>query len=196
MPCQLTTEEKAYIDDLFRARRSATPMEALLSINKKRARVHIEETTKATIYRYLNGETHRQGRRETRGRKPLCSKADARKLDTTRKALIKKRSGRVTHDAVQAAAGLEKKFCKRVAQNALRKLGVRYRRPREKIQLSEDDAANRLAKCKPWAKRPASYWTSRSYFDCKQWPLPLTRKQRTHLKKTYTSLWFCRFCDR
>lgn len=187
MPSQLTENEQAYIDDLFRARRSATPMEALLSINKKRARACIEETTKATLYRYINGETHRRGRREARGRKPLCSKADARKLDTARKALIKKRKGRVTHDAVQAAAGLGKKFCKRVAQNALRQIGVRYRRPREKIYLSEDDAKNRLATCKPWTKRPASYWTSKAYFDCKQWPLPLTKKQRTHFQQTTVS---------
>jgi len=188
MPSQLTEKETDLIDGMLRDRQNH-PMDTFRAVNKARKAAGADEVNKTTAYRYINGETHRRGRFDGRGNTKQWTKSDARKLFNTRKRLIKAGTGRVTHEQVHRESGLQQKFCQRVAEEALRSLGVRYRRPRSKIYIDTDDAKVRWRVCKVWAKRPTAYWTNAvdAYIDNKQWPLPLTPKQRKHFQQTCVS---------
>ena len=71
-------------------RNSASPTEALATINKGRRKRKEREVTKSTVHRYVNGQTHRLGAKELRGRHRVLSKRDVRSLETARRRLIKK----------------------------------------------------------------------------------------------------------
>ena len=60
----------------------------------------------------------------------------------TRHRLIKEAGGgkRVTWADVHKASGLKRKVSQRVMMDALRDKGVRYRKPCEKLYISEQDA--------------------------------------------------------
>ena len=75
MAPQLTTTEQNLIDDVVR-KDGGTPMDALRAVNQARGRKRKAEVfiDKTTVYRYVNGETHRHGLREKRGRGQLLSK--------------------------------------------------------------------------------------------------------------------------
>jgi len=64
--------------------------------------------------------------------------------------------------------------------------GVAFKRPREKNCISEDDAKARYKVAQVWDKRPESYWVDDidGYFDGKNFPLPLTPKQRVRFRQT------------
>ena len=74
MAPQLTTTEQNLIDDVVR-KDGGTPMDALRAVNQARGRKRKAEVfiDKTTVYRYVNGETHRHGLREKRGRGQLLS---------------------------------------------------------------------------------------------------------------------------
>ena len=74
---QLTLQEEMLIDREVRSK--APPTKALRAVNAARKKRGIEEAAKQTVYRYINGQTHRRGRAETRGRKKALTKADVRK---------------------------------------------------------------------------------------------------------------------
>ena len=76
---QLTLNEEDLIDRELRKR--AAPMEILTKVNSKRQKLKVELAAKQTIYRYINGDTHRRGRPEKRGRKKMLAKGDVRKID-------------------------------------------------------------------------------------------------------------------
>ena len=77
------------------------------------------------------------------------------------------------------AAGLQTKVCQRVAEESLRIRGVRFRRPRERIYITEEDAKIRKKTCEVWSKKPKFFWDGSSdksvkaYMDNKAWPMPL-----------------------
>ena len=76
---QLTLNEEDLIDRELRKR--AAPMEILTKVNSKSQKLKVELAAKQTIYRYINGDTHRRGRPEKRGRKKMLAKGDVRKID-------------------------------------------------------------------------------------------------------------------
>ena len=131
---------------------------------------------------YVKGETHERGAEEKRGRKRSLSRGDVQKLQATRRRLIMKADGtrRVTYADVQSNTKLDKSPCQRVVENALRQDGVKYRKPREKVQLTKEDAAKRLAFAKEWVKKPPGFWTSsvHAFVDNKAFQMPLTKKQK------------------
>ena len=162
-------------------------MDALRVVNAKREAAGIEDLIhKTTLHRFVNSKTHRRGRKETRGRKKLLTKADLLKLEQTRRRLIKTSQKRVCYADVLKASGLKRKASQRTIEDGLREKGVRFRAPREKIYITADDAKTRLKVCNQWLKKPASYWSRsvRAYVDNKAWPAPLTPKQRAHYRQT------------
>ena len=181
MPAQLSVPEQNLIDKMVRQEQKSGKA-AFGEINRRRMRKGIEVVDKSAVYRFIGGETHRRGVEETRGRKKALSKEDGRALEKARIKLIKKAKGekRVTHAQVHEAAGLQNKVCQRVAEEHLRDQGVRYRKPREKIYITETDAKQRLKVCKEWIKKNRTFWSSKvhAYVDNKTFPLPLTAKQR------------------
>ena len=187
MPAQLTVKEQFVIERTVR-NDQGTAMDAFSKINSTRAKNGIEAVTKCTVYRFIKGKTHVRGRSETRGRAKVLSKGDIRHLDKVRKGLLKEVDSerRVTWNTIQAKAGLGAKCCNKVVQQALRSEGVRFRAPRAKILLTEDDAKQRLKVARTWVKFPTSFWTQEvhAYVDNKAWPLPLSPAQKKRLQKS------------
>ena len=161
---------------------------AIRAINKKRKARGVAPIHQSSVYRYVQGISHPAGAAETRGRKRSLSAQDVRKLDRTRKRLVKKANNeyRVTYADVVAAADMGDQACQRTCEEALRSQGVRYRQPRKKILLTEEDAKVRARTCKEWLKRPKKYWENgvHAWVDNKNWVMPLTPKQRAKYKQT------------
>ena len=167
-------------------------MEILTKVNAKRQKLKVELAAKQTIYRYINGDTHRRCRPKKRGRKKVLAKGDVRKIDQARRRLTKKASSqeRVTWAQIYIAFGFKKKVSQRSVEQAVRAMGVRFRPPRKKTFIAKDDAKVRLAMCKRWALKTARYWTHNVhvYKDEKAWPLPLTEKQREQYRQSRQSV--------
>ena len=69
---QLSVCEMEIIDEVVRVRKG-TGSDALNAVDQRRATRQQEPVHESTIYRYLGGQTHQRGRKETRGRKPGLS---------------------------------------------------------------------------------------------------------------------------
>ena len=164
-------------------------MDALKVVNRAREKKGVDKLNKSTIYRFMKGGTHKRGKKETRGgSNKALTKKDVDHLDKVRKRLLKSvdSTRRVTYQDIHEAAGLEDTCCPRVAQDALRARGVRFRAPRRKVCLTDEDAKARLKVAKEWVKRPKSFWEEsvHAYVDNKAWPLPLTKQQKERYQKT------------
>ena len=187
MPAQLTLAEQSQVDRLVRVNKMA-PLGALGKLNAERAKAGVQAVNKSTIYRFLNGKTHRRDVVEKRGSKKYLSKKDINKLDKVRKDLLKAADSRrrVSYEDIRNAAGLKERVCVRVVADALRQRGVRFRAPRSKVLLSADDAKVRLKVAKQWVRRPEKFWSDavHAYVDNKAFPLPLTPQQRAKYEKT------------
>ena len=187
---QLTPAELSLVDDLVRGQRKS-PTEAWRVVNAGRCRHGAQPVEKSTVHRYCRGETHRRDAKETRGRKPILSKRDISKLQQARRRLIRVANGncRVTYQDIIDEAALDKDVGKQTVEAALRAEGVGYRKPREKIQLSEKDAKERLKVAKEWLKKPRGFWSGgvHAYLDNKAFPMPLTQAQREKYKQTKIS---------
>lgn len=144
--------------------------------------------SKQAVYNYVAGKTYALGKMETRGRSPILTTADIKKLDRVRRRLIKEAKGqrRVRYEDVTKEANLEKEVSTRTVEDGMRAVNVRYRPARKKIYLTETDAKTRLDKMKQWVKKPASFWSEKvhCFMDNKAWPIPLTPKQRAKYNST------------
>ena len=174
-------------DDFMRKKKLDT-MSTLRKLNMARAKKGIPPLSKATIYRYVRGDTHKRGVAETRGRKRSLGRSDVKSLDRARRKLIKSANNqhRVTYDAVVSEAGYEEVCCLRTVQSALRREGVRFRQPRRKVYISEVDARERYRVAKQWVRRPQSFWHNNvhAFVDNKAFPVPLTPAQRLKFRQT------------
>lgn len=183
---QLTQAERLQVDLIMR--RDPNPMHALRTVNKARRKHGIADAHKSSIYNYINGKTHRPRNKDPRGRKKILKRADVRKLQQARLRLIKQANSerRVTHADVQKEAGLQDVVCQRVCEDALRKVNVRFRAPRRKGYLSDEDAKTRQRCAEKWQRRPSRFWSEsvHAYVDNKAFPMPLTPKQRQKYKQT------------
>ena len=187
---QLTPGEMQQIDDIIR-KEKGKQIHALRAVNAERMKAKRVPLNKGTISRYVGGKSHRRGVQEKRGAKRKLSTSDMKRLEQSRRRLIKRADGetRVTYADVIEEADLDKDVSQRTIENSFRESGVAYRKPREKIQISEDDAKKRFVVAKDWVKRPASYWKRKvhAYVDNKAFPLPLTPAQRKKFKQTRVS---------
>ena len=183
---QLTLAERQLIDKELRSNSSAT--DAFKLINLKRQKSKIRPLEKSCVHRYVKGQTHKPNSPETRGRKPVLTKMNILRLDQARRRLITKAKNakRVTYSDVVEEVGLEGQVSQRVCEDALRKRGVSYKAPRRKIFVHSKDATVRKEWAKKKLKLPASYWSDgvHAYIDSKQFPLPLTAKQRERFRQT------------
>jgi hypothetical protein len=125
MPVQLTAQEQVLVERTVRNGRG-TAAQALAKINRARTKTGIEQITKASVYRFINGTTHVRGQDDTRGRPKILTKGDIRRLDQARKRLLKEADGeyQVKWQDVQNEAGLANKCCGKVVQQAMRKEGI------------------------------------------------------------------------
>ena len=85
---QLTLSEQQRVREVLAQKGTAT--EALVKINECRRKNGVRELEKSCVHRFVRGDTHQLGASETRVRKNAVTKRDIRKLDTTRRRLIKR----------------------------------------------------------------------------------------------------------
>ena len=184
---RLQPDELVLIDQSARARGGGVGA-AVRAVNQKRAARGVAPVHQSAVYRYAQGISHPAGAAETRGRKRALTSQDAHKLDRTRKRLVKAANNqhRVTYADVVAAANMGGRASQRTCEEALRSKGVRFRQPRKKILLTEEDAEIRAATMKDWLKRPKKYWETgvHAWVDNKNWLMPLTPKQRAKYQQT------------
>ena len=188
--CQLRPHELALIDKMT-GKWKSTPTEAWEVVCAKRAKEGMFLPPHQTsVFRYANGDTHKRGASEKRGVKRMLTKMDLLRLDQARRRLIKRFDGeyRVTHAMVleEALPSLSCSPCLRVVEEAFRENKVYYRKPREKISITSEDAKKRFVVSTEWAKKPATFWTRKveAYVDNKGFPLPLTPMQRKRFRQT------------
>ena len=129
------------------------------------------------------GATHAHGAEENRGRKKVLKRMHVRQLDLARRRLIKAADSkrRVTYQNVIEEADLDVEVSERAAADALRAIGVRFRKPREKSLLTSGDKKKRVKKGKAWMKKPAHFWPTCTYIDNKKFVVPVTEAQRKQL---------------
>lgn len=189
MPQQLTPKECDKIDDIVRYQKLPAAR-AFEKINELREKNGEELIGYVSVCKYVKGIHHKRGVPEKRGRKAILKKRDVGKIDTVRKKLVKKKSKkgrRVVWQNLQDDAGYGGECSLRTVQNALRKQkNVRFRRPREKIYISDKDAVKRFDTCTEWLKKPASFWTEKvhGFIDHKSFVMPLTPAQRDKFAST------------
>ena len=177
--------------DQIVGKRKGTPTQAWQAVcasRKKEGQFYLPDAT--TVYRYVNAETHRRGAPENRGAKGMLTKMDVLWLNQARRRLVRAFDGEywVTHAMVleEASTSLSCDPCLRVVENAFREDNVYYRKPREKICITSEDAKKRYDTSLEWAKKPAYFWTDvvGAYVDSKAFPLPLTPAQRKRFRQT------------
>ena len=142
---QLTIENQRLIDDVCRRNRRSGA-DALRGVNLQREKRHLEPVEKKAVYQYIRGATHVRGATETRGRKAILTRRDVVLLQQARRRLIKRADGdhRVTYQMIMDEAALPSSPGLRTVEDALRDDGVGYRKPREKVYLTDKDAKRRL----------------------------------------------------
>ena len=160
MPQQLTTEETVIVDRTLRQK--GKQIEALNEINALRKASKLPLLNKCTVSRYAAGSTHVRGASENRGQKPKLSPKHVKNLHKARLRLIKRADGerRVTFKDIVDEASLDVNVSQRTIEDALRASGLAYRKPRAKIQISEEDAKKRLSTAQAWIEKPMRFPSS------------------------------------
>ena len=187
---QLRPQELALIDKIVGAQKE-TPTQAWKTVCVNRAKEgKFLPPDPATVHRYVKGETHKRDASENRGAKRMLTRMDVLRLNQARRRLVKRYDGeyRVTHQMVldEAWHSLSCDPCLRVVKDAFHENNIYYRKPREKICITSDDAKKRNTVCTEWLKKRASFWTDKvdAYRDEKSFPLPLTPAQRKRFRQT------------
>ena len=184
-PCSCTTSSTEHAADISRLKKALNKFHSNVPLSDRVAPI-----SESAVCRYVNGETHTRGRSETRGAKGKLANRDKRLLRNARTRLIKKFDSeyRVTYkmiiDEAAERGGLQSDPCQRVVEDFFRsEENVRYRKPREKIYITEKDAAKRMDKGLKWKRFPAAFWSQKvAYLDNKKFPLPLTPAQRRRIR--------------
>lgn len=163
-----------------------TAAEIHAKLTKLRARRDQEGPDLTTVRRTLRGKTHKRGLKETRGAKPKLTALQLRKLNTARKALIKKakKEGEVHYEHIMEKAGVNHVTASTVSKHFKEKLGVAWRAPREEPLREKEDEEERVEICKKWKYYPDNYFTERidAIHDIKQFDCPLYEKGKRYLK--------------
>ena len=192
MPQHLTEEELDKIAEW----KSLTTSEILQRLGRRREQQGLDSPCLRAVQRAVVGQTYRRGRSETRGRKRTLSAKNVRKLNVTRKALIKDAAGESEihwSDVIKKARvpKVHRSTAYRSLQNA--GINVRARTPRQKPMRTKDHLHNRLRICRKWASLPATYFTNKIdlIMDNKKWDIPTSvvgkrfakmKKVRFHLR--------------
>ena len=84
----LTLDEQMLIDTVVK-KEKGSGMDAFRAVAKARTKQSGIPPHKGTVYGYIDGDTHRRGIKETRGRKRLLTRRDIQKIQQCRRRLIK-----------------------------------------------------------------------------------------------------------
>ena len=181
MPKQLTEAEMNLINRMV-GHEGANVREAYDAVNAKREKKGEEEIGYAAVCKFVKGDTHKRGAKETRGRPQKISFRDVKKLLAIRRKLIQEADNkdRVTYKDIVEEAALPSEPGERCVADGMRRAGCRWRPPKEKVYISEEDAPLRKAFAKEYKEKPAHFWTSKvhAFLDEKSFVLPLSPHQR------------------
>ena len=182
--------EPRELDKIHEWSHAVTGPEVLQRLQNERQRRGIAVPSLRTVQQAMAGTTFRRGRKEARGRKPKLTKQNARKLNTTRKTLIKAAKG---EREVRWGEIIRKSRVPTVdpttAVRALRKAGidVAARKPREEPMRSREHEEERVRLCAEWSKRPANFCTTsvHTIMDNKKLDIPTSAvgKRYSNMKK-------------
>ena len=187
MAPHLTAKEKDFLRALLGKGLSLVQIHA--KFVARRARSRTDALALNNLRRVLKGETYRQGLCETRGLKRKLTPRAVRKLNKTRKELIKKAAGEeeVHWDDILRKPRVQKVDPTTAARAVRRVLpGLQWRAPREKPTLSKQHKAERLAICTEWQSLPSTYFakTVDLVIDNKKFTIPTHKNSKAHLKMT------------
>jgi hypothetical protein len=183
----MTVSEMQLVDKILR-QPGGSVTQAHKTLKEARNKSKFAPLAFSSVYRYANGEHHKLGMKEKRGKKQILSKACKRMLEQAQKRMLKRADGdvRVTYKDIMEEANLASPPCERVVADFFRGIGVGYRAPRNKVFLSDKDIKTRLTAAKSWVKRPAKFWKEgvHCYLYNKAFVLPLTPEQRKKFRQT------------
>ena len=166
----------------------ATPQTAWARLKSARQRSGTPAPSLTTVRKLLNGKTHRRSQVETRGRKPLYSRAKVMAMNRKRVEMIKKtqNSKQITWGDLQRAARAPKGHATTVARAFQREgLDVRLRPIREKPQRAPEHEKERMDLCGKMRRYPRAYFSEKVdlIIDNKRFDTPTTPAARLHLQK-------------
>ena len=133
------------------------PIDVHRALASRRARRGVSAPTLSRFRKALRGLTYKRSRKETRGRKPKLTRQNVLKMNTTRKALIKKAEGQreVRWEDVRRASRVQHVHRSTLQRSFQREgLPVKARSPRLKPGRTPAQAAERVAYCEKWCQKP------------------------------------------
>ena len=184
MAPHLTSAELDFVFGL--AAQKKTPAEVHAALTRRRGRQGVQTPTLKRFRNVLHGTTYRRSRKETRGRKQKLTRQAVRKLNTTRRCLIKKADGQreVSWEDVRKAARIPKMH-RTTLKRSLNREGIQVeaRRPRLKPKRTPGQVKARVEYCTKWCRKPASFFLDEVdlIIDNKQFDVPTTERARKFL---------------
>ena len=153
---------------------------------KQRARKGMAAPHINYLRKALKGISYKRGRKETRGRKKIYSKRWVKKLNATRKRLIKeaKNEREVGWQDVRKKARAPSGHRSTMKRSFEREgIPVAARRPRQKPDRTALQAKQRVDYCDEWGEKPGSFFTQKVdlIHDVKNFDIPTTEKARRYL---------------
>ena len=186
MGLPLTPAEREEVRRLAGQRASAVDIHK--TISAKRARRRMDPPDLTTVRRFLKGNTHRQDKNETRGRKPALSRRNVLKMDKVRKSLIQQSKGEYeVHwaDIIKKARVPEADATTAARAFAREGMSVSWRKPREKPLRGKEHVLERKETCRRWRFHTRAYWTDSVdlIIDNTTWNVPATERARKYLNQ-------------
>ena len=167
---------------------AATPLEVHGRLTAARRRSRRTGPSLTAVRRALKGKSFKRGAIETRGRRRILSTANLRTAERVRKQLIAKADGEaeVHWDDIIRTSRIPHVHRTTLAKNMnAAGYGIGWRPPRLKPTRGQPDEAERKELCGKMRKLPLRFWLDEvdAFIDCKRWPLPLTVRGKSHLKR-------------
>ena len=131
-------------------------------LKKRRDRQDIATPDLTTVRKFLKGKTHRRGRVDKRGRKPIFSRRNVLAMNRARVALIKKckNTKQVLWDSIMQKARVPKGDRTTAAKAFAREdIHVKLRPMREKPQRKPEHEAERMHLCGKIRRYPDDYFS-------------------------------------
>ena len=185
MAPHLSPKELDFISGL--EKQGKTPIEIHTIFARQRERRGLRAPHISRFRQALRGTTYKRSRKETRGRKRKYSSQWVKKMNATRKLLLKKAKGEreVRWADVQKASRASKAHRSTVLKSFRREgLDVQARPPRAKPLRTPVQAAARVAYCDEWSQKRPEYFINKvdMIIDNKQFDVPTSERARQYLK--------------
>ena len=195
---QLSQTEAEKIDQLQKG--GVEPKKIIKQIQRARSKRGGSGPSPATVYRFLQGKTHKRGRSETRGRAAKLPANLVRVANEVRVKLIKKADSeyKVTWSDVRAetknvlrARGAVSRSRPMPSEDWMARAvrattPVRSRPGKRRISHASEHQKKRFEKAVLWAKYPSSWWTKgvHAYLDSKRFVKAGSAKEKKLLRAT------------